>query len=117
MKIKPNMAFISGLIKIGGEMEHLRFSYESAQRTYNENRHAEIVIKELGIKYQIGTPQSMSNSFWFWNCTNVPNDLPAYITKLDIEDAMAYVGWGISEQEAVLIQSTKESWERLKGQF
>jgi len=42
-------------------------------------RHAQVVMKELGITYQHSTPQSIGDQFWFWNCENIPEKLPDYI--------------------------------------
>jgi hypothetical protein len=87
--------------------KHLRFCYETAQREFGETRHAQVVMKELGITYQCVTPQSMSDSFWFWNCENIPDNLPKYISELEIESPLKYVGWGLSKQEALNIMKYK----------
>ena len=87
--------------------KHLRFSYETAQLDCGEMRHAQAVMRELGITYQTSTPQSMSDSFWFWNCENVPEILPKYITELEISDPLEWVGWGLSEEEALEIKNYK----------
>jgi len=87
--------------------KHLKFSYETAQIDCGEMRHAQTVMKELGITYQMSTPQSMSDSFWFWNCENIPEKLPKYLNYLNIEDPMEWVGWGISEEDAIRIKNCK----------
>lgn len=85
---------------------HLTYSYEGA---YNANKsgHAQDVMKELGITYQHSTPQSMGSAFWFWNCENIPENLPKYIYDLDIDDPLEYVGWGLSEKMAIAIKNYK----------
>lgn len=79
--------------------QHLRYDYMRAGMTYNENRHAEVVMAELGITYQLATPQSICDQWWFWNCDNVPDSLPAYITPLGL-DPMDCVGYGLSKADA-----------------
>lgn len=80
---------------------HLRFDcYGSC--IAGENRHPQIVMKELGITYQHATPQSIADQWWFWNCKNVPEKLPVYLTELDL-DPMKCVGFGLSEKDAIEI--------------
>ena len=63
-------------------MINLRYDYIGASRN-GEGRHAQAVMKSLGIKYKDSTPQSIADQYWFWECENVPEELPGYITKLD----------------------------------
>lgn len=81
---------------------HLRFNYEVASREHGETRHAQKVMRELGITYQHATPQSLGDQFWFWNCENVPDDLPGYIEELNL-DPMECIGFGLSREMAVKI--------------
>jgi len=67
-----------------------------------ENRHAQEVMEELEITYQHSTPQSMGDQFWFWNCENIPNPLPKYLTILDL-DPMECIGYGLSKEDALKI--------------
>ena len=78
---------------------HLRFYMHGSP-----NLHPQQVMKELGITYQHATPQSMGDQWWFWNCQNVPEPLPDYITVLDIEPHDA-IGWGLSKEMADEISS------------
>ncbi len=82
---------------------HLTFSYMTAVIDCKERRHAQEVMKELGITYQTSTPQSMGDCFWFWNCENVPDNLPKYITELK-ENPMECIGFGLSREEAEMIR-------------
>lgn len=61
-------------------------------------------IKSLGISYQHVTPQPMADSVWFWNCENVPEDLPKYISRIKL-DPMKCIGWGLSEEDAKKIKN------------
>lgn len=83
---------------------HLRYNYMTACIDCNDNRHAQTVMKELGIAYSHSTPQSMGDQFWFWNCDSVPDPLPEYLTVLDV-DPMDCVGYGLSKEEAIEIAS------------
>ena len=85
---------------------HLRYSLMSAFDS-NENRHAQLVMRELGIKYQHATPQSMVDQWWFWNCTNVPKELPAYIDELKV-NPMDVIGYGLSPEQAISIHDAAQ---------
>lgn len=63
-----------------------------------EHRHAQVVMRELGIIYQDATPQSMGDQWWFWNC-EYTCDLPSYITMSE-RDPMKCIGWGLNEVNA-----------------
>jgi hypothetical protein len=87
---------------------NLCFNYMTAQLDCGEQRHAQVVMRELGITYQHGTPQSLGDQYWFWNCENIPEKLPKFITELDI-DPMEYIGFGLSEKEAEKIRDYKRA--------
>ena len=80
-------------------MMHLRYDLMTASMDCNENRHAQTVMRELGITYQHATPQSMVDQWWFWNCTGVPAELPKYLKTLNL-DPNKCIGWGLSQEEA-----------------
>lgn len=84
---------------------HLRFDLITAQMDCNEKRHAQEVMGELGITYQHATPQSISDSWWFWNCENVPAVLPPYLTELKAKPHDC-IGWGLSKEQADRIAAT-----------
>jgi len=85
---------------------HLRFDYMTAAMECKETRHAQEVMKELGITYKHCTPQSLGDQFWFWNCEFVPENLPEYITELTA-DPMEMIGWGLSKEDAEKIRDYK----------
>lgn len=78
---------------------HLRFLMLTAGIDCNENRHPQVVMRELGITYQHATPQSMGDQWWFWNCKGAPAELPKYLTPLDL-DPHKCIGWGLSQEDA-----------------
>ena len=85
---------------------HLHYCLMTAGIDCNENRHAQTVMKELGITYQHAVPQSISDSWEFWNCENVPNELPPYLKQMDW-NPMDRIGWGLSQEVAEKIRDYK----------
>ena len=71
-----------------------------------ENRHPQQLMSDLGMKYQHSTPQSICDSWWFWNCENIPNELPEYISELK-SNPMDCIGYGLSEENAIAIRDYK----------
>ncbi len=69
--------------------------------------HPQEVMRRLGIVYQHATPQSISDSWWFWNCENIPTDLPSFIRELKV-DPMDYIGHGLSLETAERINDYEE---------
>lgn len=84
----------------------LRFCMMTAGIDCNENRHPQAVMKELGITYQHATPQSMGDQWWFWNCENIPENIPKYLTDLNL-DPMNCIGHGLSTGDAIKIRDYK----------
>jgi len=76
---------------------HLRIS------TYYNDEHPQRMMIRLGITYQHATPQSMGDQWWFWNCENVPEELPEHISKLN-SDPMECIGLGLSKEDAERIR-------------
>lgn len=83
--------------------KHLRYDLTEAFMGCNESRHAQVVMKELGITYSHSTPQSISDQWWFWNCENIPTELPSYLTQLNL-DPMDCIGYGLSKEQAEKIR-------------
>lgn len=88
--------------------KHLR--YDMLWHVYNNPEqikvpHPQKVMKELGITYQHATPQSLGDQWWFWNCENIPDPLPEFLTPLNL-DPMEQIGYGLSKEQAELIRDT-----------
>lgn len=66
---------------------------------YQVTEHAQKVMASLGITYQHATPQSILDSWWFWNCENVPDELPPCLKELKVAPHDA-IGWGLSKEDA-----------------
>ncbi len=82
---------------------NLRFCLISARLDHGEKRHAQVVMKELGITYQHSTPQSLYEQWWFWNCENVPEIFPDFISELEVKP-MDAIGRGLDEETALALQ-------------
>jgi len=85
---------------------HLIYEMMTAGIDYKENRHPQKVMKELGITYQHATPQSLYDCWQFWNCENIPSNLPGFISEFKI-DPFDMVGDGLSKEVAVKIAAYK----------
>lgn len=82
-------------------MTNLRYCIRSAY-SVQEKKHPQLVMQNLGITYQVSTPQTIADQWWFWNCENVPTELPIYLELLEL-DPQKCIGYGLSKQEADLI--------------
>lgn len=60
-------------------MTNLVFSYLDAHLIHGEARHAQTVMSELGITYSRSIPCSMSETWTFYGCKNIPDVLPPFI--------------------------------------
>lgn len=73
---------------------------------YQINVHAQEYMRSLGITYQHATPQSITDSWWFWNCEGVPDPLPAPLSVLKIAPHAA-IGWGLDQATADAIAAAR----------
>lgn len=60
---------------------NLRFKLNTASFA-GEKRHAQVVMRELGITYRRGVPQPIADQWWFIDCANVPTVLPSFIEEM-----------------------------------
>ena len=74
-------------------MNHLRLDL------YQITEHPQQIMKRLGITYQHATPQSIYDCWWFWNCENIPDELPPCLEVLNRAPHRA-IGWGLSKEQA-----------------
>lgn len=94
-------------------MKHLRFDMLYSHYSKDVENMGDIkrlgsaqpkkAMKELGITYQEATPQSMGDQWWFWNCQNLPEKLPPFLTDLGL-DPMECIGFGLSKEMAEKIR-------------
>jgi len=97
-------------------MKHLRFCMmysfysKDSENTEDVKRlgsmHPQKAMKELGIEYTNATPQSIGDQWWFWNCSNLPESIPPFLTELKL-DPMDQIGFGLSKEEAESIRDYK----------
>ena len=86
--------------------KHLRFGMiEALDNGICE--HPQDVMEKLGITYQHATPETISDSWIFWNCENIPNSLPTYLEIINCNPLKA-IGYGLDEKTAKKILSYKE---------
>ena len=79
-------------------MKHLQIDLIALTRT-NDKRHAQEVMKDLGIIYLYAVPQSLYDSWWFFNCSNIPDKLPDFVEELKVNPKDC-VGYGLSQEMA-----------------
>ena len=78
--------------------------------------HPQVVMKKLGIKYQIAVPQSIADQWWFLNCENVPDNLPKYLEPLNNYETGQQIkfdemiGYGLNESDVVRLNKFKEDY-------
>lgn len=97
-------------------MTHLRYDIFSAvdSESTGPHVHPQEKMKLLGITYQHATPQSLADCWWFWNCENIPEELPDYLSELIgftsglPLDPMDQIGWGLSQEDAEQIRDYRK---------
>lgn len=64
--------------------QHLRYCLITAF-DQKETRHAQAVVKDLGIAHEKAVPQSIGDQWWFLNC-EVPDGLtlPPYLEPMEM---------------------------------
>lgn len=103
MSKEKNLEDKDKALHVGGvRRSHLRFCMYTAT-SCDEKNHPQEVMKRLGITYQQATPQSISDQWWFWNCENIPEELPEYLEAKDW-NPMEMIGWGLSKEDAEVIR-------------
>ncbi len=83
---------------------HLRYDIIAAAVECKDPRHPQLVMHDLGIHWKHATPQSMSDEWWFWCCSGNTNNLPSYLSILEV-DPMECVGFGLSQADALKIKA------------
>ena len=72
-----------------------------------DDRHAQKMMKDLGLSYQHATPQSIADQWWFWNVEGDTSNLPDYIQEANL-DPMRAIGYGLDEETAIKIRDYKK---------
>ena len=87
------------------KIRHLRYDLYGANLV-GEKRHAQEVMKEFGITYQYASSHSIGEQWRFWNCENIPEELPNYIEIMDL-DPMGCIGIAFDLETAKEIRDYK----------
>lgn len=61
--------------------------------------HPQKAMSDLGITYQVAVPQSINDSWWFFNCENVPDPLPDFLAPMKFQPH-DLIGYGLSKEDA-----------------
>lgn len=85
--------------------KHLQLDMDE-QAASGDSRHPQIVMKELGITYQHAVPQSVADCWQFFNCENIPKQLPRWIEEIKV-DPMELIGWGLDKETAEKIKANE----------
>lgn len=88
-------------------MKHLRLCLYT-KLIDGDKRHAQRVIRDMGITYRYAVPQSIADQWWFLDCQNVPDQLPAFISRMDDFDPQKSVGYGLSQEMADALTEPKQ---------
>jgi len=83
------------------ENKHLRYNNRTAYESGYKG-HPQKEMEKLGITYQHATPQTLGDQWWFWNCKNLPKELPVFLEKTDW-NPIKMIGFGLSEKRAIEI--------------
>lgn len=73
---------------------NLRFSLIGQYHDGDSKLHPSDELRKLGIKYMFWMPQTIGDQIWLLGCSNIPSELPSYITELELskEDFKYWVG-------------------------
>ena len=86
------------------KLNHLVFCIQTwVELNQGKAEHPVKQMKNLGITYQHGTPQSIGNRWIFWNCSNIPDPLPTYLS-VEALHPISHIGFGLSEDLAKSIE-------------
>lgn len=81
------------------KMINLRYSLYGAP-----NKHPQEDMRDMGISYTYGIPQSIADQWWFMDCKNIPDALPEYITRMEADrDYNELVGHGLDKEMAAVL--------------
>ena len=69
--------------------------------------HAQKVMGDLGITYDYAVPQSIADCWWFFNCKNVPEPIPGFLSHIKRKPT-ELIGFGLSKETAEWLEAKKE---------
>lgn len=75
---------------------------------YDLTEHAQQYMKRHGISYEKAVATPITDSWTFFNCSNVPDPLPDDLMVMK-KDAFAWVGRGLSHEDAEALERSRGS--------
>lgn len=78
---------------------------------WQEEKHPVEFVNDLGITYQIRRGHSMGDFWQFWNCENVPDELPNRLSVQEDLNPLEWVGYDLSQEEAEAILERRKQAE------
>lgn len=69
--------------------------------------HAQKVMSNLGITYDHAVPQSIADCWWFFNCKNVPDPTPSFLSTIKRKPT-ELIGFGLSKETAERLESLEK---------
>lgn len=69
--------------------------------------HAQKVMSNLGITYDHAVPQSIADCWWFFNCKNVPDPMPGFLSPIKRKPT-DLIGFGLSKETAERLESLEK---------
>lgn len=69
--------------------------------------HAQKVMSNLGITYDHAVPQSIADCWWFFNCKNVPDQIPSFLSPIKGKPT-DLIGFGLSKETAERLESLEK---------
>ena len=79
--------------------KHIKFDLNWAPFNNIKQEHPQKIMEKLGIVYQHSTPESIADCWIFWNCENVPIELPPYIEIVNY-NPIKFIGFGLDKKTA-----------------
>ena len=79
-------------------MKNVKLCMRSAYEAGFKN-HPQKIMKELGVDVFHPVPQSISDSWDFWGCENLPDPLPDFLREIT-RPPEKFIGWGLSQGDA-----------------
>lgn len=69
--------------------------------------HAQKVMRDHGITYDHAVPQSIADCWWFFNCKNVPDPIPSFLSPIKRKPT-DLIGFGLSKETAERLESMEK---------
>jgi len=78
------------------------------RKWYVENYKDTLPPKQYGIEFDLAVPQTLGDQTWYFNCKNVPDELPEGYSFLE-KPIEKYIGYGLSQEEVDMLNNNFKS--------